>query len=120
MADSTVHRGWAPFRSARVHFMTASNKVSARESGVTVAEKPNPGARRIEVVIVGAGDELLIEVGPALGDQYRSYSVDTAAEIADLSAISWIGIYDASNQTAGRSAFAQLESQYHQQPWIVL
>jgi TonB family protein len=120
MADSTAHRGWAPFRSARVHFMTASNKVSARESAVTVAEKPNPGTRRTEVVIVGAGDELLIEVGPALGDQYRSYSVDTAAEIADLSASSWIGIYDASNQTAGRSAFAQLESQYHQRPWIVL
>ena len=120
MADSTAHRGWAPFRSARVQFMTASNKVSARESAVTVAEKPNPGTRRTEVVIVGAGDELLIEVGPALGDQYRSYSVDTAAEIADLSASSWIGIYDASNQTAGRSAFAQLESQYHQQPWIVL
>ena len=69
---------------------------------------------------VGAGDELLIEVGPALGDQYRSYSIDTAAEIADLSLSSWIGVYDASNQTAGRSAFAQLESQYHQQPWIVL
>jgi TonB family protein len=120
MADSTAHREWASFRSARVHFMTASNKVSARESGVTVAEKSNPGARRTEVVIVGAGDELLIEVGPALGDQYRSYSVDTAGEIADLSVSSWIGVYDASNHTAGRSAFAQLESQYHQQPWIVL
>lgn len=120
MADSAAHREWASFRSARVHFMTASNKPSARESGVTAAEQPATGARRTEVVIVGAGDELLIEVGPALGDQYRSYSVDTAAEIADLSASSWIGVYDASNHTAGRSAFAQLESQYHQQPWIVL
>jgi periplasmic protein TonB len=100
--------------------MTASNKASAHESGVTAAPPPGPGARRTEVVIVGAGDETLIEVGPALGDQYRSFSVDTAGEIADLSASSWIGIYDASNQTAGRSAFAQLESQYHQQPWIVI
>jgi TonB family protein len=120
MADSTAHREWASFRSARVHFMTASSKVSARESGVTAAAQPNPGTRRTEIVIVGAGDEVLIEVGPALGDQYRSYSVDTAAEIAGLSASSWIGVYDASNQTGGRSAFAQLESQYHQQPWIVL
>jgi TonB family protein len=120
MADSAAHREWASFRSARVHFMTASNKLSARESDISAAEQPKPGTRRTEVVIVGAGDELLIEVGPALGDQYRSYSVDTAAEIADLSASSWIGVYDASNHTAGRSAFAQLESQYHQQPWIVL
>ena len=120
MADSAAHREWASFRSARVHFMTASNKPSARETGVTAAVQPNPGTRRTEVVIVGAGDEVLIEVGPALGDQYRSYSVDTAAEIGDLSASSWIGVYDASNHTGGRSAFAQLESQYHQQPWIVL
>lgn len=100
--------------------MTASNKVSARESGVTTADKPPQGTRRTEIVIVGAGDEILIEVGPALGDQYRSYSVDSAAEIAGLSATSWIGVFDASNQTAGRSDFAQLESQYHAQPWIVL
>jgi TonB family protein len=120
MADSTAHREWASFRSARVHFMTPNSKPSVRESGTTATEQPHPGTRRTEVVIVGAGDEVLIEVGPALGDQYRSYSVDTAAEIADLSASSWIGIYDASNQTAGRSAFAQLESQYHEQPWIVL
>jgi TonB family protein len=120
MADSTAHREWASFRPARVHFMTASNKASARESGVTAAVQPNPGTRRTEVVIVGAGDEVLIEVGPALGDQYRSSSVDTAAEIAGISATSWIGVYDASNHTGGRSAFGQLESQYHQQPWIVL
>jgi protein TonB len=99
--------------------MTASNKVSAREPEA-IAEKSHPGTRRTEVVIVGAGDELLIEVGPALGDQYRSYSVDTAAEIADLSVTSWIGVFDASNHSAGRSAFAQLESQFHAQPWIVL
>jgi TonB family protein len=120
MADSTAHREWASFRSARVHFMTASNKPSARESGVTAAEQPKSGTRRTEVVIVGAGDEVLIEVGPALGDQYRSHSVDTAGEIAGVSAGSWIGVYDASNHTSGRSAFGQLESQYHQQPWIVL
>ncbi len=120
MAVSTAHREWGSFRSARVHFMTASNKATAREPGVPAAEQPSPGRRRTEVVIVGAGDEILIEVGPALGDQYRSHSVDTAAEIAGLSASSWIGVYDASSPTAGRSAFAQLESQYHQQPWIVL
>jgi TonB family protein len=120
MADCAAHRQWASFRSARVHFMTASNKLHARESGITTPPQPSPGNRRTEVVIVGAGDEILIEVGPALGDQYRSYSVDSAPDIAGLSATSWIGVYDAGNQGASRSAFAQLESQYHQHPWIVL
>src|SRR5580692_3157135 len=100
--------------------MTASNKVSARPSGTTAAAPSQPSKRRIEVVIVGAGDETLIEVGPALGDEYRTFSVDTASEIADLAVTTWIGLYDASTQSAGRSAFAQLESQYGRQPWIVL
>ncbi|HEV2704121.1 MAG TPA: energy transducer TonB [Steroidobacteraceae bacterium] len=100
--------------------MSASNKVSARPSGTAAAEPSKASKRRIEVVIVGAGDETLIEVGPALGDEYRTFSVDTAAEIADLAATSWIGLYDATTQDAGRSAFAQLETQYGRQPWIVL
>lgn len=100
--------------------MTASNKVSARPSGTTAAAPSQPSKRRIEVVIVGAGDETLIEVGPALGDEYRTFSVDTAAEIADLAVTAWIGLYDATTQQAGRSAFAQLETQYGRQPWIVI
>jgi TonB family protein len=100
--------------------MTASNKVSARPSGTTAAAPSQPSKRRIEVVIVGAGDETLIEVGPALGDEYRTFSVDAASEIADLAVTSWIGLYDATTQASGRSAFAQLEPQYGRQPWIVL
>ncbi len=100
--------------------MTASNKLRARPSGSTAAAPSKPSKRRTEVVVVGAGDETLIEVGPALGDEYRTFSVDTAAEIADLALTSWIGLYDATAQTSGRSAFGQLESQYGRQPWIVL
>ena len=100
--------------------MTASNNASAHASATPAAAQPPPGKRRTEVVIVGAGDELLIEVGPALGDQFRTFSADTAAEIADSAVTSWIGVYDATAQAAGRSAFAQLESQYGKQPWIVL
>jgi TonB family protein len=99
--------------------MTASNKVTARPA-TAAAEPSKPSRRRTEVVIVGAGDETLIEVGPALGDEYRTFSVDTANEIADLAVGAWIGLYDATTQSAGRSAFAQLESQYGRQPWIVL
>ncbi len=100
--------------------MTASKKVSARPSGTKATAPAHHSKRRTEVVIVGAGDETLIEVGPALGDEYRTFSVDTAAEIADLAVTSWIGLYDATTQSAGRSAFAQLEPQYGRQPWIVL
>ena len=100
--------------------MTASNKASARPSGTTAVAAASASKRRTEVVIVGAGDETLIEVGPALGDEYRTFSVDKASDIADLAVTSWIGLYDATTQAAGRAAFAQLETQYGRQPWIVL
>ena len=122
MVDIAVSWGGGSSHLARVHLMTASNNVSVRApaAAAAAAEPSQPGKRRTEVVIVGAGDETLIEVGPTLGDQYRTYSVDKASEIADLAATAWIGLYDATAQTAGRAAFAQLESQYGRQPWIVL
>jgi TonB family protein len=76
--------------------------------------------RRTDVVLVGGGDETLLEIGPALGDEFRTYSVDTASDIADLAATSWIGLYDATGPAASRAAFAQLESQFGLQPWIIL
>ena len=100
--------------------MVANNNARAQGPHGTGAEPPSQGARRTKVINVGAADELLMEVGPALSDQYRSYSVDTAGEIGALSASSWIGVFDASNRAGGRRAFAQLESQYPQQPWIVV
>src|SRR6202007_1938016 len=90
---------------------------NTRASGIGSA---GAGARRIKVIIVGAGDELLMEIGPALGDLYHSYSVDAAGEIAGLSASHWIGVFDASDRADGRRAFAQIESQYAQQPWIAV
>ncbi len=120
MVNAADSSGGGATRSPRVQLMTASNHVTARVPEATAAEPLQPGKRRTEVVIVGAGDELLIEVGPALGDQFRTFSADTAAEIASLPLTSWIGVYDATTQAAGRNAFAHLESQYGSQPWIVL
>ena len=100
--------------------MTATSNGTARATATGGAEHPAQSRRRVEVVIVGAGDETLIEIGPALGDRYRTHSVDSVNDIAALAATSWVGLYDATTQTAGRGAFAQLELQYGRQPWIVL
>jgi TonB family protein len=83
-------------------------------------EGPPPNRRRTDVVLVGLGDESLIEVGPALGDQYRTFSADSAADLPGITANSWIGLYDATGGADARSRFAQLEQQYHSHPWIVL
>jgi TonB family protein len=84
------------------------------------SERPQQNRRRTDVVLVGLGDESLIEVGPALGDQYRTFSADSAAELPGIAATSWIGLYDATAGADARSRFAQLEQQYLSHPWIVL
>lgn len=81
---------------------------------------PQQARRRTDVVLLGLGDESLIEVGPALGDQYRTFSTDSVAELAAVTATAWIGIYDATTAADARSRFAQLEQQYPAHPWIVL
>jgi TonB family protein len=98
------------------HTAPAPGPASAPHGG----ERPSQNRRRTDVVLVGLGDESLIEVGPALGDDYRTFSADSAAELPGITATSWIGLYDATTGADARSRFAQLEQQYVTHPWIVL
>jgi periplasmic protein TonB len=100
--------------------MPVSNSAPVPASAPHGGERPQQHRRRIDVVLVGLGDESLIEVGPALGDQYRTFSADSAAELPGIAATSWIGLYDATAGADARSRFAQLEQQYLSHPWIVL
>ena len=99
--------------------MSASNSAPAPAPAPTAPGAPQ-NRRRIDVVLVGLGDESLIEVGPALGDQYRTFSADSPAELPGITAASWIGLYDATTGADARGRFAQLEQQYVTHPWIVL
>ncbi|HTV79102.1 MAG TPA: energy transducer TonB [Steroidobacteraceae bacterium] len=100
--------------------MSVSNPAPIPDSPAHAGEVPQHGRRRTDVVLVGLADESLIEVGPALGDDYRSFSADSAADLPGIAATEWIGFYDATVGADARSRFAQLEQQYHRHPWIVL
>jgi len=100
--------------------MSVSNPAPVPASVPHSGERPPQNRRRTDVVLVGLGDESLIEVGPALGDEYRTFSADSAAELPGITATSWIGLYDATAGADARSRFAQLEQQYISHPWIVL
>jgi TonB family protein len=100
--------------------MPVSNSAPVPAPAPHSGEHPQQNRRRTDVVLVGLGDESLIEVGPALGDQYRTFSADSAADLPDIAAKSWIGLYDATAGADARSRFAQLEQQYLSHPWIVL
>lgn len=81
----------------------------------------NSRAERIDAVVVCKDDAFLIELGPILGERYRTHSVDTPAEItANIATPRWIGIVDADSLADARAAIARLEQQFHRCPLILI
>lgn len=78
-------------------------------------------SERVDAVVVCSDDALLIELGPVLGERYRTHSVDTPADIAaSVTAPRWIGIVDVDSVPDARGAIARLEMQFHRCPLILL
>ncbi|HTW73781.1 MAG TPA: energy transducer TonB [Steroidobacteraceae bacterium] len=81
----------------------------------------NARSERIDVVVVCSDDALLIELGPVLGERYRSHSVDKPGDIAaSVSAARWIGVVDADALPDARGAVARMELQFHRCPLILI
>src|SRR5665213_1918144 len=87
----------------------------------SAADAKDTRAHRIDAVVVSSDDALLIELGPILGNRYRTHAVDTPADIATtLNASRWIGIVDTTSLPDARGAIARMELQYHRCPIIVI
>jgi TonB family protein len=85
------------------------------------ADSKDVRAHRAEVVVVSSDDALLIELGPVLGNRYRTHTVDTPAEIAaTVRSPRWIGIVDVTSLADARGAIARMELQYHRCPLIIV
>jgi len=80
--------------------------------------QPSQG-RRPEVFILSSDDALLIELGPALGDRFRSRPVEQLEEL-NASDSRWLGIIDASSRADGRALVARIEQNHPQAPLIVI
>jgi TonB family protein len=85
------------------------------------ADSKDVRAHRVEAVVVSSDDALLIELGPILGNRYRTHTVDTPAEIAaTVRSPRWIGIVDVASLADARGAIARMELQYHRCPLIIV
>jgi SWI/SNF-related matrix-associated actin-dependent regulator 1 of chromatin subfamily A len=86
-----------------------------------------PRPRRVEVVVLG-NDEFLIELGPLLGDGFRTRPVDSPAGVAAAMAEQSGGgetppamiMLDAATQADARAAVAQMEAAHPNMPIIVI
>jgi TonB family protein len=84
--------------------------------------------RRVEVVVVSGDDEFLIEIGPLLGEGFRTRPVDSPAAIAVVVAEQAQGgdippsmiMLDAAVLTDPRAAVAQIEAAHPRLPIIVI
>ncbi|MGA2563552.1 MAG: energy transducer TonB [Steroidobacteraceae bacterium] len=77
--------------------------------------------RKSEVVIVSTDDELLIELGPVLGDRYRVHTVDRLSAIDGAARTArWLAIIDATAILDGPPTLLRIERQFPKTPLIVI
>jgi TonB family protein len=87
-----------------------------------------PRPRRVEVVVVSGDDEFLIEIGPLLGEGFRTRPVDSPAAIAAVVAEQAEGgdsppsmiMLDAAVLPDPRAAVAQIEAAHPRLPIMVI
>lgn len=92
----------------------------------SVGADPRPGAaqagvgRRRDLYLLSGDDGLLLELGPLLGDRYRTRPIESAEELNQAGAAPWLLIIDATARTDARAQAARIEQQYPLAPLIVI
>jgi len=72
-------------------------------------------------VLICSDDALLIELGPLLGERFRTHTVDSPTEIAAaLPGARWVGIIDVDSLPDARAAVARLEMQFPRCPLVLI
>lgn len=85
------------------------------------ADTRNSRLERLEAVVICNDDALLIELGPLLGERFRTHTVDNPAEIAAaVTAPRWVGIVDVDSLPDARAAVLRLETQFPRCPLILI
>jgi len=84
--------------------------------------KPGSAApgRRMDLYLLSGDDSLLLELGPLLGDRYRSRPIDAADQIDASSLVPWLMIIDATARTDARAQAARIEQQHPLAPLLVI
>jgi TonB family protein len=87
----------------------------------TGADSRNSRLERVDAVVICNDDTLLIELGPLLGERFRTHTVDAPAEIATaVQAPRWVGIVDVESLPDARAAVMRLETQFPRCPLILI
>lgn len=76
---------------------------------------------RVDAVLISSDDSFLIELGPMLGDQYRTHTVDSPLALGNLTHRSgWLAIVDVAALPDARAVVTRMSQRYPHAPIIVV
>ena len=79
-----------------------------------------PGNRRPVLFILSSDDGLLIELGPLLGDRYRTRPLDSSDQLEVPGDAPWALLIDATTRNDARAQAARFEQQHPLAPLLVI
>lgn len=94
-------------------------KSSVTERTVTASAAPSR-TRRTELYLLSSDDELLLELGPLLGERYRVRTIDEPSELPVEEGRACLLILDSTRRPDALSVVAQLEQQHPSSALIAL
>ncbi len=95
-----------------------SSQRTGQEAHSTTA--PAAGSRRPVLYLLSSDDGLLIELGPLLGDRYRTRPIDSAEQLEPAGDASWAMLIDATTRTDARAQAARFEQQHPLVPLLIV
>ena len=99
------------------------NADTQRSPNQRTSREAVPGSaaiRRRDAWLLSADDGLLLELGPLLGDRYRTRPIDAIDALSEAGTAPWLLIFDASLRHDARSITARIEQQYPMAPIIIV
>jgi TonB family protein len=76
--------------------------------------------RRPVLFLLSSDDGLLIELGPLIGDRYRTRPIDSAEQLEAPADVPWALLIDATTRKDARAQAARLEQQFPLAPVVVI
>lgn len=76
--------------------------------------------RRPVLFLLSSDDGLLIELGPLLGERYRTRPIDSAEQLEAPADVHWALLIDATTRKDARAQAARIEQQYPLAPVLVI
>ena len=100
----------------------ASPGATAQRAGQDARTAPTRagGSRRPVLFLLSSDDGLLIELGPLLGERYRTRPIDSAEQLEMPTDVPWAMLIDATTRTDARAQAARFEQQHPLAPLLVI